>query len=112
MSGLVETPDERTTSTPFYREMEQDENVAKGCIKVTEIIVYDPAGTRKDEEGIERPVEKARRPYYCQDREDLRFFESKNPNSRIETFTIQLLKSTAVKYLNDPENAGQFRRNE
>jgi len=96
----------------MYKEIEQDEDVVKGNIKVTEIIAYDIVGKKKDEEGKEKPVEKSRGPFFCQDKEDLVVFNANNSNSRIETFTIQLLKSTAIKYLNAPENMKQFVRKE
>ena len=110
--GLVETPEQGTTSAPktMYREMEQDEEVPRGYVKVTEILAYDVVGKKKDEFGKEVIVEKGRGPYFCQDSEDAGVFKVNNPNARTETFTIQLLKSTAIKCLDDPENTKQFEK--
>lgn len=94
----------------MYEEMEQDENVAKGCVKVTEIIAYDVVGKKKDEDGKETIVEKGRRPYFCQTKEQENVFTENNPGIRTETFGVQLLKSTAIKKLNDPENMKQFKK--
>jgi hypothetical protein len=94
----------------MYKEIEQDENVARGCVKVIEIIAYDPVGKKKNEDGKEIIVEKSRGPFFCQDSEDAVVFAENNPNARTESFTIQLMKSTAIRYLNDPENMRQFVR--
>ena len=92
----------------MYKEIEQDEYVARGHVKVIEIIAYDAVGKKKNEDGKEIIVERGRAPYFCQDQEDELVFAENNPNARTEKFTVQLLKSTAIKYLNDPENVKQF----
>jgi hypothetical protein len=94
--------------TTMYKEVEQDEDVVRGYVKVVEIIAYDVVGKKKNEDGKEVIVEKGRQPYFCQDKEDAAVFAENNPGVRTETFTIQLLKSTAIKYLNGPENVKQF----
>jgi len=89
-----------TIETPvMYKEVEQEEDVARGCVKVYEIIMY--GKTAKDS-----------RKYFCQDKEDLLIFKENNPGVKTETFYIQLLKSSAIKYLNDPENMKQFIKKE
>ena len=116
--GLAETA-EATISAPktMYQEMEQDENVSRGCVKVTEIIAYDATKeprrnteneVKRDRDGNVLYVEVPRRPYFCQTKEQETYFSEHNPDVRTETFEIQLLKSTAIKYLNDPENMEQF----
>ena len=123
--GLAATPKTETISAPtMYEEVEQDENVARGCIKVTEIIAYDATKEprryspdrlggrgeiRKDRDGNILYVEIPRKPRFCQTKEQERIFTERNPGVRTETFEIQLLKSTAIKYLNDPENMKQFK---
>ena len=97
-----------TKAETMYKELEQDENVAKGHIKVIEIIAYDVVGKKKNEDGKEIIVEKGRAPYFCQEQEDELVFAENNPGVRTEKFTVQLLKSTAIKYLNNPENMKQF----
>lgn len=99
---------EMAVKKTMYKEIEQDENVARGCVKVIEIIPYDPVGKRKNEDGKDEIVEMGRQPYFCQDSEDALVFAENNPNARTESFTIQLMKSTAIRYLNDPENMKQF----
>lgn len=100
----------------MYEEIEQDENVARGCVKVKEIIAYDFVRMEKEiDELTGKPTGKKRRiekgsPYFCQTREQEQAFKENNPGIRTEMFEIQLLKSTAIKYLNDPENIKQFTR--
>ncbi len=118
---------QETTSAPktMYREIEQAENVARGHIEVIEIIAYDATkeprrhppekdGTageiRKDKDGNILYVENGRAPYFCQDPEDALVFAENNPDARTETFTVQLRKSTAIKYLDAPRNMKQFER--
>lgn len=131
MPGLATTSKEtnvskETTKAPtMYREVEQEENVARGCVEVIEIIAYDATkeprrqeperdGTigeiKKDNNGKTLYVENGREPYYCQDPEDMLIFSENNPNVRTETFTVQLRKTTAIKYLNKPRNMKQFER--
>ncbi len=113
--GLVEAP-ERTTPAPgMYQEIEALEDVAKGHVLVKELIAYDfdkmveviddltgqPTGKMKK-------IEKSRKPCFCQTPEDEAIYKANNSDARIETFGIQLLKSTAIKYLNNPENMKQF----
>lgn len=114
-----------TTEAPgMYVEMEQDDNIARGCVKITEIIAYDATKEprryapktangigeiMKDKDGNILYVEKGRQPCFCQTKEQERIFAENNPGIRTETFEIQVLKSTAIKYLNDPENIKQFK---
>ncbi len=78
----------------MYEEVEQDENIARGCVRIKEIIAY-----REGQLG---------RMYFCQTKEQEQIFEENNPGVRTEAFSIQLLKSSAIEYLNDPENKKQF----
>jgi hypothetical protein len=98
-------------SKTMYKEIEQDEDVARGHIKVVETIVYDVVGKKKNEDGKDIPVERGRI-YFCQDKEDALILAENNPGKRTESFTVQLLKSTAVKYLNKPENIKEFTKKE
>ena len=118
--GLAEAP-ARTTSAPktMYEEIEEIEDVARGHIRVKELIAYDfvRMETIKDEltgqdTDMKRKIEKSRGPYFCQTKEQEVVFGENNPKARIETFGIQLLKSTAIAKLNDPENMKQFERKE
>ena len=115
-----------TTSAPtMYQEIEQGENVARGCVEVVEIIAYDATkeprrhppekNTVKGEimkgrNGETLYVEISRGPYFCQDPEDVLVFIENSPNTRTETFTIQIRKFTAIKYLDAPDNMKQFER--
>ena len=123
--GLAKTSKEITKAPTMYREVEQDENVARGCVEIIEIIAYDATKEpmrhplekgetkgriKKDADGDTLYVEVARDPYFCQDPEDALIFSENNPDSRTETFTVQLRKSTAVKYLDAPRNMKQFER--
>lgn len=110
---------EKTTSAPkmMFKEEEQDETVARGCVRITEVIAYDfvRMETIKDEQtgkdtDMKRKIEKSRGPYFYQDSEDFLIFRENNPDARLETFGIQVLKSTAIKYINRPENIEQFTR--
>ena len=109
-TGLASASDEITEAPTMFLNEEQDETVARGCVRVTELIAYDVVGKKKNEDGKMVDVEKGRRPYFYQDSEDFHIFKKKNPKARIETFGIQLLKSIAEKYINDPENMKQFGR--
>ncbi len=117
--GLAAAP-AGTTEAPkeMYVEVEQDENVAKGCVQVKELIAYDFVEKKKviekDKIGNvigekEVIIEKSRNKCFCQSPEDAVIYKANNPDARIETFSIQLLKSTAKKYINDPENMKQFK---
>jgi len=122
--GLAETSKETTKAPTMYREIEQEENVARGCVEVVEIIAYDATkeprrhppeknqskGEIVKKDGVVLYVEIGRAPYFCQDPEDALVFAENNPNVRTETFTIQLRKSTAIKYLDAPRNMKQFER--
>ena len=117
-----------TTSAPtMYEEIEQGDEVARGHVQVKEIIAYDATKTPrrhppekeglvgeiwKDKDGNILYVENGRPPYFCQTKEQEVIFKENNPDARIETFGIQLLKSTAIKYLNDPRNVKQFTKKE
>ena len=117
-TGLAEAPD-GTTSAPkgMYRDEEQDETVARGCVRVTQVNAYDFVRKEivKDEltgedTDRERVIEKSRGPYFYQDSEDFIVFKENNPDARLETFGIQVLKSTAVKRMDNPKNMKQFRK--
>lgn len=114
-NGLAVAPSGTTPAPGMYEEIEEIEDVARGHVKVKELIVYE--FDRMEEviddqtgkpSGKMRKVEKSRGPYFCQTKEQEVIFAENNPKVRIETFTIQLLKSTAIKKLNDPDNMKQF----
>jgi len=65
---------------------------------------------RKDKDGNVLYVEVSSGPFFCQDPEDAQIFTENNPDLRTETFTVQVRKSTAIKYLDAPENMKQFER--
>ena len=46
--------------------------------------------------------------YFCKTSEEELIFSENNPGVETETFHIELLNSTAERYLNDPENKKQF----
>lgn len=48
--------------------------------------------------------------YFCRTSEEEMVFSENNPGVETETFHIELLNSTAEKYLNDPKNRKQFTR--
>ena len=123
--GTTKTSKETIEAPTMYREIEQEENVARGCVEVIEILAYDPTTTLrrhlpekdgltgeivKDKDGNKLYVENPRKPYFCQDSEDLYAFKENNPKARIETYTIQLRKKTAQKYIDSPRNMKQFKR--
>ncbi len=122
--GLAKTSEE-TTKAPMFKEIEQNENVARGHVEVIEIIAYDATKEprrhpleknetkgriKKDNDGNVLYVEIGRSPYFCQDPEDALVFAENNPGVRTESFTIQVRKSTAIEYLNAPRNMRQFER--
>ncbi len=124
--GLAETH-HGTTSAPktMYREIEQEENVARGHVEVIEILAYDATKTprrripekdgtqgeiMKDLDGKTLYVEVGREPYFCQNPDDALIFAENNPGVRTESFTVQVRKNTAIKYLDDPRNMKQFER--
>ena len=134
--GLAVTPEGTTAAPTLYEEMEQGDEVARGHVQVKEIIAYDFVERRKvierDKLGNEIGskmviIENGRPPYFCQTKEQELIFLENNPGVReedsnkviisasgvrTESFSIQLLKSTAIKYLDDPRNVEQFMRKE
>ncbi len=126
-NGLAKTSKEITKAPTMFREIEQEENVARGHVSVIEIIAYDATKEprrhplekgetkgliKKDKDGNILYVEIPREPYFCQDPEDALVFAENNPNARTETHTIQVRKSTAIKYLDAPRNMKQFEKRE
>ncbi len=124
-TGLASAQKGTTDAPKMYKEIEQNENVARGHIEVIEIIAYDATKEprrripekdglsgeiMKDKDGNTLYVEVSRGPYFCQDPEDALIFAENNPDTRTETFTVQVRKSTAIKYLDDPGNMKQFKR--
>ena len=122
--GTTKTSEETTAAPTMYKEIEQSENVARGHVEVIEIIAYDATkelrryppdkdqdvgDVMKDKAGKELYVEISRGPFFCQDPEDAQIFAENNPTTRTETFTVQVRKSTAIKYLDAPENMIQFK---
>ncbi len=127
MDGLAKTSKETTKAPTMYREIEQNENVARGHVEVIEIIAYDATkeprrqplekgetqgAIKKDKDGNTMYVENPREPYFCQDPEDALIFAENNPKARTETFTVQVRKSTAIQYLDAPRNMEQFNKRE
>ena len=116
--GLAVAPEETTTAPKgMYVEEEQDETIARGCVRVTEVIAYDFVRMEKVLDELtgkptdkERKIEKSRGPYFYQDSEDFLAFKENNPKARLESFGIQMRKSTAIKRINKPENMKQFER--
>ena len=125
-NGLAATPTGTISAPTMYEEIEQGDEVARGHVQVKEIIAYDFIEKKKvierDKIGNELGskiviVENGRPPYFCQTKEQELIFLENNPgvrtkefNSgvRTESFSIQLLKSTAIKYMNDPRNVKEF----
>ena len=114
--GLAVAP-QGTTAAPkgMYREIEEIEDVAKGHIRVKELIAYDFDRMEEviDEytgqsTGRQRKVEKSRGPYFCQTAEQEITFKKNKTDARMESFNIQLLKSTGIEKINNPENMKQF----
>ncbi len=127
MKGLAKTSEETTKAPTMYREVEQNENVARGHVEVIEIIAYDATKeprrhplekgetkgrVKKDNDGNTIYIENPREPYFCQDPEDALIFAENNPKARTETFTVQIRKSTAIQYLDSPRNMKQFKKME
>ncbi len=126
-NGITKTSKETTTAPTMYREIEQNENVARGHVEVIEIIAYDitkeprrhplergetKGRVREDSGGNILYVEVGRAPYFCQDPEDALVFAENNPDTRTETFTVQVRKSTAIAYIDAPRNMKQFKKRE
>ena len=55
-------------------------------------------------------IVKAGKTYFCETKEQELIFKENNPGVETESFNIELLKSTADKYLSDPQNRKQFTR--
>jgi len=123
--GLAEATKVTTPAPTMYQELEQNENVARGCVEVIEVILYDATKTpqrylserhgvagaiKRDESGSILYEEAGRDPYFCQDPLDVYTLEENNPKSRVETFTIQLRKPTAIEYINSKRNMDAFKR--
>ena len=124
--GLAKTSKETTKAPTMYREIEQAENIARGHVEVIEIIAY--KATKKPrrhppekhglqgeiikKDGETQYVEVSSGPYFCQDPEDAQIFTENNPDLRTESFTVQVRKSTAIKYINAVENMKQFVKKE
>lgn len=126
-AGVATAQKEITKAPTMYREVEQNENVARGHVEVIEIIAYDATKEQrrhpldkgqtvgdvmKDKDDNVLYVERSRGPYFCQDPEDALVFSENNPDTRTETFTVQIRKSTAIQYLDSPENMKQFKKRE
>jgi len=126
-NGLAETSQETITAPKMYVEMEQEENVARGYVMVTEILAYkatkeprrytpERPGLKgeimKNKDGKTMYVEVSSKPYFCQTKEQEIVFIQNHPGMRIETHSIQLLKSTAIKYINSPRNMEAFKEKE
>ena len=107
--GLAVASDETTTAPTMYEEVEQNENVARGCVSVIELIAYDKIGEKKNDVGKVTDIERPHKPCFCQLPEQEIVFMENHPKARIETFTIQLAKKTAIKFIDDPENMKQFK---
>lgn len=126
--GLAVASTGTTAAPTLYEEIEQGDEVARGHVQVKEIIAYDFIEKKK---VIERDkvgniigekwvvVENGRKPYFCQTKEQELIFLENNPgvrtkdfNSgvRTESFSVQLLKSTAINYMNDSRNVKEFTR--
>ena len=113
--GLAETSTGTISAPTMYEEIEVIEDVARGHVKVVELIAYDFDKMEDviDEltnqpTGAKRKLEKSRGPFFCQTKEQELAFKNNNPGARIETFNVQLLKSTAIEKLDDPKNMKAF----
>ena len=101
---------EKTTPVPMFVEIEQGDDVAKGHVKVIQLNVYEVVGMKENEYGEMIPDKVGRGSFFCQDPEDVNVFQKLNPKLETEQFTVQLLKSTAMKYIDNPENMKRFGR--
>jgi len=104
---------EKKTPAPMYKEIppeERGEHIAKGHVEVIQLIVYEVVGMKENEYGEKIPDKEGRGSFFCQDPEDVNVFMKLNPKLETEQFTVQLLKSTAMKYINNPENMKRFGR--
>ena len=124
MTETTKAPQGNTKASTMYKEIEQNENVARGHVEIIEIIAYDATKKprrqaperdgqlgeiKKDRDGKTLYVENGRAPYFCQDPEQALIFAENNPGVRTESFTVQVRKSTAIKYLDAPRNMKQFK---
>ena len=98
-----------TKAPTMYQEVEQDEDVARGHIKVIEIIAYEKVGETQNDVGKKTDVMEGRGMYFCQFPEDVQKFESNHPKLKIEQFTVQVQKKTAINYINNPKNIEAFK---
>ena len=118
-TGLAVASDETTTAPTMYEEIEVIEDVARGHVQVVELVAYDfdkmvdvIDGLTGKPTGKQKKLEKPRGPFFCQTKEQEIIFKQNNPDARIETFTIQLLKSTGIAKLDDPETMKAFTKRE
>jgi hypothetical protein len=123
-TGTTKTSEETTKAPTMYKEIEQEENVARGHVEVIEIIAYkatkEPRRYPPEKHGLKGEiikkdgatlyVEVSSGPFFCQDPEDEQFFTENNPDLRTESFTVQVRKTTAIKYIDAPANMKQFER--
>ncbi len=117
--GLAATPARTTPAPTMYEEIEVLENVARGHVMVTELIAYDfdrmvdvIDELTNQPTGKQKKLEKSRGPFFCQTKEQELVFKENNPKARVESFNVQLLKSTAIEKLNDAENMKAFVKRE
>lgn len=122
-NGLAKTAQATTKAPTMYREIEQAENVARGHVEVIEIITYKATKTPRrhppekhglkgeiiKKDGETQYVEVSSGPYFCQDPEDSQIFTETHPDLRTESFTVQVRKSTAIKYIDAEDNMKQFK---
>ncbi len=106
--GLAEAPVTTTPAPGMYEEIEQGDDVARGCVKVVELIAYDKFGEKVNDVGKVTILENSRKPVFCQTKEQELIYNKNNPDARIESFSIQLLKSTAIDKMNSLDNMKKF----
>lgn len=107
----LENPECEIKQRTFYEKVEEkdrEEDVPRGYVKVIQLITYAIEGKRKNEfdELVDNKVGKG--VFFCQKEEDKDKFIGKNKDLFIESFTIQLRESTAIDYLDSPENMDAF----
>lgn len=101
----LEPKEEKKT---FFKDIEQDEDVVRGHIKVIQLITYAVVGKKKNEFDEWVDQREGRGMYFCQTEEDKEYFVRKHPDLIIESFTIQLKQQAAMDYLNDLHNMDAF----
>lgn len=113
--GLAVASQGTTTAPTMYKEIEVIEDVARGHVQVVELIAYDfdkmvdvIDELTNQPTGKQKKLEKSRGPFFCQTKEQELVFKQNNPDARTETFTIQLLKSTAIAKIDAPKNMKAF----